>query len=200
MPGILAGFDSESETEYSSTDSEERENAKAELDAKLAILNKPEYSEQDYIDKLISREIPSLYMIYKEKRSYRICLEAVKHNLSNFQGVPREHLTPEMCWTAIRINGSVIIDIPEDLQTYEMWVEASKTKLDAMYFPPRKFLTRDLLEIAISRDALVLNVMPLEMLDHQLLGMAVASPTSDFAFKYLHPHVAEHIRQNFFDF
>jgi hypothetical protein len=65
------------------------------------------YAENDqcYIDRFKNDPGYLLFDVPRERRSYAVCLEAVKSDWHNFSLVPYDLRTPELCLTALNGEG-----------------------------------------------------------------------------------------------
>lgn len=155
-------------------------------------------------NKILIRNIP------EEFRTEKIYCECVKHNIHNFNYIPKEKLTlsiileaakingcyllrylekekwtPEIVNEALKSNGMALNFIPKSEQTLEQCLIALKQKIwsSPLRFVSKKFLSKELCIIAAENSGDSLEYIPEKFLCHELYQKAF--PNNRFMLDYL---------------
>lgn len=78
------------------------------------------------------------------KKTYNVCLAAVKHRGISLKYVPEELKTADLCLTAVTDNGFALKYVPEELKTLDLCLLNVNIFRDAFKFIPIKYLTVEL--------------------------------------------------------
>ena len=71
-----------------------------------------------------------------------MCLEAVSNYAWSIKYIPKDMITPEICFKAIKVDGNLLKYVPEPLMTKEMCFKAAVKEGDWMFRNvPKKMVT-----------------------------------------------------------
>jgi len=114
-----------------------------------------------------------------ERRAY--FLEAIKANGFVLENIPEEYRDREMCLEAVKENGDALRYVPEELRDREMCLEAAKSWCPLAYVP-EEFRDREMCLVAVNGAGHNLNYVPEKLRDREMCLVAVKRGGSNLAY------------------
>lgn len=113
-----------------------------------------------------------LYYVPPERRSYALCLSAVKKDGAAIRDVPQKHRTRELCLEAVRFEGGELIEVPTELRDKTMCELAVASNGWAIFDVPRSLWSGSLLKLAVRNAPNLIKTLPEEVVTDELRVMA----------------------------
>jgi hypothetical protein len=110
-----------------------------------------------------------LSQIPEDKRTYEICLEAVKNCGSILSEISRQ--TNELCLEAVKKYGSALAYVHD--KTFEICMEAIKQNPEALRFVPQEFLNAEICENVVTRSGYMLHYVPKHLRTERVCIVAI---------------------------
>jgi hypothetical protein len=117
------------------------------------------------------------------KKTYEMCLFAVKKDAYMFEYVPYDKRTPEMCLLAVQKNADMFFYVPDNKKTPELCLLAVQKNVDMFGYIPDDKKTPELCLLVVQKNAYMIRNVPEDKKTPELCLLAVQKDPS--MFKYI---------------
>jgi hypothetical protein len=129
-------------------------------------------TEQQYIDTISSGNL-KFKRVPQERRTYAVCMAAVKTNGLILEKIPDTMKDEALCLAAVKQNGEALQYTPDTLRTATMCGEAVKSNGHAIVYIPKNILTEDMCLQAVKNAGIYFLFVPETMLTEKICKAAV---------------------------
>ena len=117
--------------------------------------------------------VPEKFIMESFKEYHAICLKEMKRHGSNFQYLPKNLMTEEICLAAVYNDNRMLPDLPENIKTPEFCLKLMKQNGKALEYVPEKLRTTELCLVAVKENGMAIKYVPKKLRTAEMCLKAV---------------------------